>query len=329
MLFRSRGGRVALRWLYTTAPVYGPNGQLRGAVLATRPVREVLDAFADMWGDLGWGVAAAVGLTLGLALLSGWALARPLEELARASRALATGRRDPLTAARGTPIQEVRALATDLAAMAERLEARLRDTRDYAGHVSHEFKTPLTTLRGTVELLRTDTDMPAAQRELFLENAQVDLDRLARMVQGLLTLARAEESPVREAVDLAELVGRVAERFDVPVEGHAGPVRGDPDQLEVALSNLLENARRHGGPNVKVRLETTIGHSAFEVEDDGPGIGSAVLPNLFERFFTTSAGRTGTGLGLAIVRAVAEAHGGTATVSSVPGRTTFRVTLPA
>ncbi len=324
-----RAGRAALRWLYRSAPVRDADGRVTGAVLAMRPVREVLDAFEDMWGDLGWGLGAALFATFALAVGAAQVLSRSLRALARASGALADGRPPPLPGGRASRIAEVHAVATDLRRMAERLQARLRDNRDFAGHVAHEFKTPLTTLTGTVELLLTDAEMPADQRERFLRNARVDLDRLARMVDGLLALARAEESARREPVDLDALLDLAAARHGAAREGHAGTVSGDPTQLEVAAANLVENARRHGGPTVVVRGWRDGAAAGFTVEDDGPGIRPAILPQVFERFFTTGAERTGTGLGLPIVRAVCEAHGGDVAVESGPGRTVFRVRLPA
>ncbi|MFZ5476941.1 MAG: ATP-binding protein [Myxococcota bacterium] len=316
--------RKRLRWLFSAVPVRAPDGRVVGVVLATRPVREVLDAVEDMWGDLRWGLAAAVAGAAVAALGASYVLSRSLRALARASRAVTEGRAHEVLAGKSSRVREVREVAEDLARMAQRLAAQGRRNREFAGHVAHEFRTPLTTLRGTVELLLTDAEMPADQRERFLANARVDLERLGRMVEGLLALARAEESPVREDVDLDALL----DGFGVTREGSAGVVRGDAAQIEAVARNLLENARVHGGPPVRLRAWRRDGSAGFEVEDAGPGISPANLPKVFDRFFTTGKDREGTGLGLAIVRAACEAHGGSVGVESAKGRTVFRVSLP-
>lgn len=320
-----REGRATLRWLYVAEPVRDGEGRVVGAVLATRPVREVADAVEDMWADLRRGVGLAVVGAAALALGAAWALTRSLRALAKASRAVAEGRATEVLDGRTSRVTEVRAVAEDLAHMAVRLGAQGRRNREFAGHVAHEFRTPLTTLRGTVEVLLTDAGMPAAQRERFLVNARVDLDRLARMVEGLLALARAEESPAREDVDVDELL----DDLDLGREGTAGVVRGDAAQLAAVARNLVGNARVHGGAPIRVRAWRHGGEAGFDVEDAGPGISPANLPRVFDRFFTTGADREGTGLGLAIVRAACEAHGGRVEVESAPGRTVFRVRLPA
>ena len=142
------------------------------------------------------------------------------------------------------------------------------------------------------------------------------------MVGGLLDLARAEAGVKAEDVDLGDVVAAVGRRFPgVEVRGGHCPVQGDRAQLETAVGQLVENARQHGGSRVVVAVEV----DGVSVADDGFGISPAVLPHIFDRFFTTSADRKGTGLGLAIVRAIVEAHRGTLTVESGAGRTRFRL----
>lgn len=294
-----------------------------GAVLLTRPSRRTRDAIQDLAQDLGPAAFVAGSATLALALWSGWRLSRSLRALAQVAHDIADGHIDrPVPDdLLDTRVAQVRALARAFEAMRGRLSLRLRHNQEFASNVSHEFRTPLATLRGTVDVLAEDTDMPAAQRERFQANAHTDLDRMSRMVDGLLALARAERPGEREEVDLDALIAAVAARHAVPVEGRAGMVTGDGAQLELVLENLLLNAEEHGG--APIRVEAFAG--GFEVVDAGPGISEANLPRVFERFFTKSRDRRGTGLGLAIVRAIAEAHGGGATATSRPGETRVRV----
>jgi signal transduction histidine kinase len=106
-------------------------------------------------------------------------------------------------------------------------------------------------------------------------------------------------------------------------------VSGVREQLDTLVTNLVQNALRHGGPNVRVERWRTDTQAGVTVEDDGPGIPAAHLPSLFERFYTTDRARGGTGLGLALVKAIAEAHDGGVSVDSEPGRTRFRAWVRA
>jgi signal transduction histidine kinase len=230
---------------------------------------------------------------------------------------------------RRTRIAEVRLVAGAFADMLDRLAARLRYNEEFAANVAHEFKTPLTTLRGTVDLLE-DPDLPPEQRARFLANARTDLDRLVRMVQGLLALARVDAAGERTRVDLGGLVARVADGFGgVEVHTESIEVIGDEVQLEAALLNLLQNARQHGGPTVQASARRAGDEAVVEVLDDGAGVSAANAARVFDRFFTTSAERQGMGLGLPLVRAVAVAHGGRAELRSEPGRTVAVFVLPA
>ena len=308
------------------------DGAVVGAVVASRTPREELQAFWHMATSLSLGVVAALALTLSLAVAAGRLLSRSLQGLARASHRMAAGDLEAaldLGPANRSHVSEARELAHAMASMAERLRTRLRYITEFAGHVSHEFKTPVSSLRGTVELLRDDEEMAPSQRIRFLDNALADLDRLSRLVGGLLRLARAEEGGERRIVDLSEIGRRAAQRREgVQLEGAAGLVDGNEEQITSAVDNLLENAVRHGAGRVVLRLWADGANTGVEVEDDGPGISAANLSRVFERFFTTRRSEGGTGLGLALVQAVARAHGGEVVVESAPGRTVFRIRLP-
>lgn len=322
----SRRARVRL---FVAVPVV-VDGEVLGALVLSRTPREELQALYHMAPDgLLWGAAGALAFTLLVALVAGWVLTRSLKLLARGADQVADGGFDGLALLEdpsGSHVAEVASVSAAVTTMATRLRERLGYIAEFASNVSHEFKTPLSTLRGTVELLGDDDDMPAEQRARFLANATGEIDRLERLVSGLLALARAEERTGRRAVDLGQIATIVAARHPgvrlVPWDP-APTVRGSPDQLEVLLENLVANACRHAADGVELRVVP----EGFQVEDDGPGISEANLPRVFDRFFTTDRAGGGTGLGLALVRAIAEGHGGRVTVDSRPGRTVFTVSL--
>jgi signal transduction histidine kinase len=309
-------------------------GEVVGAVRVSQaPAR----AAHSLW-TVGWPLVVAVGLallaTIALSLASAHILSRSLRSLSRTSRRIrdgAFGAVGELARPRRSHVAEVGVLSRDIASMTERLQQRLGYISEFAGNVSHEFKTPITTLRGTIELLQDDPEMEPAQRERFLANALAELERLERLMSGLLALARAEEGGESQPVDLDAVAAEVLAGFpEVLREGRAGEVLGDPTQLAVALRNLVDNAREHGGPEVNVRLllRREPDRAVITVQDDGPGISPANQLQVFDRFFTTGRGKGRTGLGLAMVRAIARSHGGEVTVTSQPGDTRFELWVP-
>jgi|GEM_PF-4720690 len=305
-----------------------------GAIVLSRPAPTAWLGVTHLGTRIAVFGTGMVVVSLLLALLAARRLARPLVALAEATDAIAEGRFDAAAEARVDSrlrIDEIDTLMTAFVEMSERLQRRLGWIREFASNVSHEFKTPLATLQGTVELLQDAPDMSPEQRERFLDNATADLERMDRMVGGLMELAEAEEMNRRDPVDLDAMLAEIVRGWDaVHIEGEAGSVRGDEQQLVSVFRNLVHNAVQHGGPNVSVRVRSKRTAHTVEVHvvDDGPGISESNLPRVFERFFTTARGSGGTGLGLALVRVICEAHGGRITVDSRPGCTDFCVTLP-
>ena len=264
-------------------------------------------------GGSGWTLLLAVFVALcSLWAISGkiaWKLAWPLEELTRVARDLGEGRlqsRFDVRFARG----EVRSLAEVMNGMAERIERQLKDQRELLAAVSHELRTPLARIRLLLEIGRGG-DMTVLDQ---VEHEVLEMDAL---VGELLASARLDFTAMaRVPLDGGDLGARALERAALPstlldVE-RGGPValEGDPTLLQRALSNLLENARVHGGGVSRLRVDTPDGVVRFSVEDEGPGLpeggGRAFHP------FQRGEASDGLGLGLALVRRIAEAHGGIA-----------------
>jgi two-component system phosphate regulon sensor histidine kinase PhoR len=224
-----------------------------------------------------------------------------------------------------------------------------RVRRDFVANVSHELKTPITAIRGLVDTIIDDQEMPLAVRTDFLRKAQNQAVRLSLLVTDLLTLARLESADgivEPERLDAREVIGRSVANFrpaaeagdltlDVHVPQEAVMVLGDPEALELLVNNLLDNAVKYtgAGGQVDVRLASADGMMQLEVADNGVGISPEHHDRIFERFYRVDQARSrelgGTGLGLSIVKHICKAHHGTISVRSTLGvGSTFAVVLP-
>jgi signal transduction histidine kinase len=210
--------------------------------------------------------------------------------------------------------------------------------------VSHELRSPLTSVKGYTSLMLSRWDrLQDEQKRTMLEQVHHDADRVTRLVTELLDISRLETGRLtlrRQMVDLPTLATSVVEKValaipDLDCTVSFAPdvprVYADPDKVEQVLTNLVENAAKYGSPvAMRVSGEVVDGAVAVAVRDTGQGIPADDLPRVFTKFFRRDHGRpTGTGLGLWISRGLVEAHGGELTAASVLGEgSTFRFTLP-
>ncbi|MFF5158756.1 ATP-binding protein [Streptomyces sp. NPDC000348] len=234
-------------------------------------------------------------------------------------------------------------------------EARRRTERSHAeliATVAHELRSPLTSVKGfTATLLAKWERFTDDQKRLMLETVDADADRVTRLIAELLDISRIDSGRLevrRQPVDIGAAVGRHiqayvaagqrADRFLLRVQHPLPDLWADPDKVDQVLSNLLENAVRHGEGTVTIditpsaspreRENAEIAATSVTVSDEGPGIPEESMNRVFTRFWRGSK-RGGTGLGLYIVKGIVEAHGGTITVGRAPGGgAQFRFTLP-
>jgi signal transduction histidine kinase len=219
-------------------------------------------------------------------------------------------------------------------------EARASDaaTRRFLADASHELRTPIAALQASVEtLLREQPERPERDR---LEAAVArDSERIGRLVDDLLGLARLEAHPTRTPTDLASIAQPLVEEAQAQTPGatitlsaaNNPTVRGDPDGLERVLRNLIDNAVAAIQPTgrIDVRLQRTNGYVEALVSDDGPGVPQDQHQRVFERFVRLDPGKPGHGLGLAIARRIARQHHGDLTCDPTPQGARFRLSLPA
>jgi two-component system, OmpR family, sensor kinase len=294
-----------------------------------------------------------LGIAAGLAWLAAGRAVRPVARLRADAEAITDGRslhRRLWVPEGADPVaDEVARLAVTLNDMIERLESSFAALRRFTADASHELKTPLTVLRADIERAMAAPGAVADQL-VHLEEALAETTRMADLVDGLLTLARADEGRfdvVREPVPLEPLVRDVFETALILGESaevsvslpivEPGTVFGDVQRLRQLLLNLVTNAIKYtpAGGTVELTLSRRVDGIAVSVKDTGIGIAAADLPFVFDRFWRADRARTrggergGTGLGLAISQWIAQAHGGALIAQSRLGRgSTFTVTLP-
>ncbi|HEX6276948.1 MAG TPA: ATP-binding protein [Polyangiaceae bacterium] len=326
-------------YLFLAEPVRH-EGKVKGAVYVTRSTNPVLFELHRIRKGLVAVMAVAVGLSVLMTLVLALTISRPLERLSRAARGIAAGEQGVVIPTGGGG--EIGELSRSVAEMTQKLEARQRYISEFAADVAHEFKSPLTSIRGAAELLAEGAAEDPEARRRFLRNIELDAARLDRLVSRLLELSRIEASEAAlERVELRSLAERAIERSQTPdgcvvlaYDSSVHFVRARESDLETALLNLLDNALRFSPPGVPVELAVRGERGAPFVEltvtDRGPGVPAEHVARVFERFYTTDAERDGTGLGLAIVKSVAIGHGGSVDVElPETGGTRFVLRLPA
>jgi len=333
------------RWNYASREL----GDGRILVLASPASRLRLSVFGDdLLRVLARTGLIAAGVSVALAAVLGRWLAEPLRRMVPAARSLAAGEfRHPI------PVEgpdEVRQLAAALNEMADRVRTSQQVQRDFVANVSHELKTPLTSIQGFAQAIADGTAADPAGRQ---HAAQVILDesgRLRRLVDDLLSLARMDAGQLayeRQPLDLVPILRAVAERASLAAAARQAlirtqlrpcpSVRGDGDWLAQVFTNLVDNALQHLPPGGEVLISSAGegGWAVVEVIDNGPGIPAEDLGRVFERFFQVDKSRKGgpgrgSGLGLAISSEVVRAHGGHLEVESRVGEgSRFRVRLPS
>jgi two-component system, OmpR family, sensor kinase len=230
-------------------------------------------------------------------------------------------------------------------ALAARHASEMR-VRHFLADASHELRTPLAAIQGYAELTRRVSEEVPPDVAHAMRRVESETGRMTTLVEDMLLLARLDSGRPLDAepVDLSRLVIDAVSDAHVAAPGHhwrldlpeeSVTVTGDPARLHQVLANLLANARTHtpAGTTVTTRLAVAGNQVTLTVEDDGPGIPPALLPEVFDRFARGDTSRSraagSTGLGLAIVAAVVEAHHGRVGVTSQPRHTVFTVHLPA
>ncbi len=295
-------------------------------------------------------MTAVLPLALLLASGGGWLLAKralkPVDRMTRITRRINAESLDQRLGESGSG-DEMDRLARTINHMLDRLNISIKQMRQFSADASHELQTPLTILKGEMEVALRSPRSPEEYRQVLYSGLE-EIDRLSRLVEGLLLLSRADAGALRldfKPVQLDMLVQEVAAQFSSQAQAKGiglelrapQPVRvqGDREHLRRLLINLLDNALKYTpcGGEISLTLSISEDRARLDVSDTGPGLSQAEQKLIFQRFHRAIDTRTrdqrGVGLGLNIADSIVQAHNGALTVESAPGKgSTFRVELP-
>jgi len=301
-----------------------------------QPMEDTVDAFLR---SLAWLIPSGVLL----AALAAWWMAgkalEPVAELAGAAREIVVSHLDRRLPVRGTD-DELDHLATEFNETLARLEKAVGEMKQFTASISHEFRTPLAVLRGEAEVALMQASSSEHYRRVLASQLE-EFEKLTRMINQLLTLARAESGDVEiadESVDLSVMTPALAEQLqpvasakDVSLTWNCAPnvkVIGDASWIERIILNVVDNAIKFtpSGGHVEVRVSDGTENAVLEVRDDGIGIPPEALPHIFERFYRADPARSdradGAGLGLSLVKWAVDQHHGSIRVESGLGKGT-------
>ena len=351
-LFRDADQR---QWLYVLTPIENRYYFLVAAPRIKNSLATLLrDEFVSLFSR---GALLALVFSLVMAFWIAHWITSPMQRMAQGARSVSSGEFQPI------PLKgpgEVQALAQAFNEMGEKVQASQRSQRDFIANVSHDLKTPLTSIQGFAQAILDGTAEDPAALHQAAEVIYDEAGRMHRMVLDLLELARLDSGVVsfeRTRLDLEQVLSDVVEKFtpqsrqaqvdlqlvvskDLPI------LVGDHDRLAQVFTNLVENAIKYTPPGGQVLVSAQCAGDWFEVgvADTGPGISEDQLPRIFERFYQTDksrsrGSRSGVGLGLAIVREIVQLHGGEISAhnrnisvspgAAASGGSLFLVRLPA
>jgi len=296
--------------------------RLVGAVLLSRTPYSVSKALYQKRYTILATIMFTSLLVIALSILGSLAISRPISAVVQQTQRAIKGEKGAVTPLSQPVTYEVEQLSNAVASMAETIEHRSDYIRSFTAHVSHEFKTPLTSMRGTVELMQDYLEhMSPQEKNKFLGNMESDILRLQDLVNALFQLAKADVMKMgqtRQAIQplLAALITEYTAKglsIDCDLSALAAQQIGmDENAFTTVFGHLLDNAMRYspGSPVTISTQQCTPASLKLRVADDGPGISENHAEQIFEPFFTTGREIGGTGLGLNIVRAIMTAHHG-------------------
>ena len=319
------------------------DNHLIGAAMISKTPSTMFDAIEkNLNGLLAAGILLFVAVLL-ISIFTSLTITRPVRAVVDQTKRAIRGERGAVRPLRRTVTREVKELSRAISSMAMELEQRSDYIRDFASHVSHEFKTPLSSTLGAVELLRDHSStMTPEDHRRFLSIIDSDTRRLQLLVERLLELAKAELVEVgrNDRTKVEEVLGNIQKRHgsrqihvNVSRNVHRKEVAMAMETLDSILTSLIENAYEHGGDKVEVTITCGLASGRrrsmdIQVSNKGRTISDTNAKKIFDPFFTTSRDKGSSGLGLSVIKALVEAHQGVIELIPSDSGAIFRVVLP-
>lgn len=286
------------------------------------------DRWVFMFAALSALVAAAIIGFVFLRTVNG-----PMHALLKRTRSLGEGDRSALAPLDRYGTRELAQLSEGIFTTAKRLFDRTDFISTFAAHVSHELKSPLTSIQGAAELMRdSEATMSARERQKFLDNIVADTDRLTTTVAQLRDLAQADNPQLGSSTTIDTVTAKLVAdglKLALDVSGDIDvPVAISTDNAAIVLSHLIENAAHHDASVVELVVRKKGSMLVATLTDDGSGIAEGIREKIFEPFYTTERETGGTGMGLAIARTMLAAHGGSIQLGQSKRGAAFVIELP-
>lgn len=306
----SRGTNIRV---FTATPIIN-NEEILGVVYLSRTPQNILKHIYQIKEKVTILALLILGTTFGMVFFISSRLSRPIRELTQQARQLTNGEVDTIKVLHQPGTYELSQLSNSFAKMSNTLHKRSSYIRQFASHVSHEFKTPLTGIQGALELLSDHNDsMTTDQRLKFINNIQDDTQRLKNLVNRMLEFAHADAlNPSAESTDLIGHIKNMHNPYQekgldiMLMESGSHYVNIASEALDSILCNLFDNSVHHGASRLHIYIKRNVQKTFMTMKDNGKGISSANQDKIFTPFFTTRRDTGGTGLGLGIIESLLE-----------------------
>jgi signal transduction histidine kinase len=314
------------------------NNHVAGVIYATRTPRNIFDLLYQERGKLVLAALAVMLGTLAIGLLFSRTITLPMRELIVRAGRIGRGDREAFRPLAHYGTREFAQLSHSFLGMAEQLARRSDHIATFSAHLTHELKSPLTSIRGAAELLQDSVQdksggLTRAEQKRFIANILADTERLEGIAQRLRELARAESLPQNERTELGPVIDELRSRFPdsrITTTGDLDrPVGMSGEKALMVLSHLADNAIRHHARIIRLEAHDERMMLRLTVSNDGEPISAPNRDRIFDAFFTTRRDSGGTGMGLAIARAVMTSHGGSIRLVPTGDGAAFELQFPA
>lgn len=332
--------------IISARPVKALDQKIIGVIYSSHRPQSLVQSMALPFAPFILAFCFILAATMVIAFIFARAITGPIHELAARTKLIGRGERAAIAPLRQHGSREMEMLSQSFLHMADQLFQRTDYISNFARHVSHELKTPLTSMSGAVELMQENLDtMSEAQKQAFLKNIGEDTQRLSLLLERLHDLARADNSFQPGQISLAELGPKLRARFpeaEIVWSGNVDAVFALSEENSlIVFANLVENATHHGADKIDITVAQRdkaeekgapdalpTGFVIISLQDNGRGITPGNAAKIFELFFTTRREEGGTGMGLAIVQSVLSAHKGSIRLVPVAQGARFELCLP-